>query len=301
MNKKSKSALYFLATLLFFIVAFVIPAIFVPVPDKFKEIMTLDPQQMKLFFPLLFIFAVYISIAYGLLIRNTHQKKTNLFFKLVLANLIIFPLMGFLESFFWIDALKGFKGIESSGLVSLFYPLVITYIVFSAFLVLVMEKPQSSVSTMKTREGYKQIGTKILIIGLFYFIIYNLAGYFIAWQFEATRIYYTGSIEIKGFFQAMLQNISDPKFVIVHTSRGILFGIAGYLLYSLLNCSRNRVLIILALIFGGFGFQIILPNPLFPEMVRFSHFLETTSSMIVFGFFAGFIFMYKDNKMVSNK
>jgi hypothetical protein len=56
----------------------------------------------------------------------------------------------------------------------------------------------------------------------------------------------------------------------------------------------------MALIFGGFGFQIILPNPLFPEMVRISHFIETTLSMLVFGLVAGYVFSYKNKKIVNN-
>jgi hypothetical protein len=49
----------------------------------------------------------------------------------------------------------------------------------------------------------------------------------------------------------------------------------------------------MSLIFGGFGFQIVLPNPLLPEMVRISHFIETTTSMLLFGAVVGLIFSYK--------
>ena len=97
----------------------------------------------------------------------------------------------------------------------------------------------------------------------------------------------------------MFQNISDPVFVLVHLFRGVLFGIAGYLFHSILSCSRKKELLIMSLLFGGFGFQIILPNPMFPEIVRISHFLETTSSMLVFGFLVGYVLSNKD--LFSNK
>jgi hypothetical protein len=208
----------------------------------------------------------------------------------------MYPLMTLLESLFWSDA---FKGIETSEFIRIFYRFVITFTLFSAFLTIISKKTPVSEEHRRTKENYKRIVYKILSISLIYFVIYNLFGYFVAWQFEDTRSFYTGSTEIKGFFSAMLQNISDPKFVIAHIFRGILFGIAGYFLYTLLSCSRNKTLFIMALIFGGFGFQIILPNPLFPEMVRISHFIETTLSMLVFGFVVGYVFSYKNKQNVN--
>ncbi len=145
----------------------------------------------------------------------------------------------------------------------------------------------------KSTDGYKKVAQKILVISIAYFFIYNFFGYFVAWQFEATRVFYSGSSEIKGFFSAMIQNISDPIFVLVHIFRGMLFGFAGYIFYTLLNCSRTKTIIIMAMIFGGFGFQIILPNPIFPTLVRISHFLETTISMLFFGGLVGYVFSYK--------
>lgn len=194
--------------------------------------------------------------------------------------------MGLLESLFWGYA---FKGAETSEFVKIFYRFTITFTLFSGFLSLLAKKDKKNISVPQRKESYRQIGVKILLIGLTYFIIYNLFGYFVAWQFEETRVFYTGSTENIGFLKSMWQNITDPKFVLVHYSRGILFGISGYILHTILKCSRILEIIIMALIFGGFGFQIVLPNPLLPEMVRISHFIETTSSMLVFGAIAGLI------------
>jgi hypothetical protein len=294
MKNLLKSSLLLLSIVFVYIFLFMIPTILIPVSDKLLKM--LNPDEMKLFFPLLLLLAFYISFSYWLLINNTDQKKITLFLKLLLVNFIMYPLMTLLESLFWSDA---FKGIETSEFIRIFYRFVITFTLFSAFLTIISKKTPVTEEHRKTKENYKRIGYKILLISLICFVIYNLFGYFVAWQFEDTRSFYTGSTEIKGFFSAMLQNISDPKFVIAHIFRGILFGIAGYFLYTLLSCSRNKTLLIMALIFGGFGFQIILPNPLFPEMVRISHFIETTLSMLVFGVVVGYVFSYR-NKHVAN-
>jgi hypothetical protein len=96
----------------------------------------------------------------------------------------------------------------------------------------------------------------------------------------------------------MWQNLSDPAFVGVHLFRGLLFGLASYLFYSLLNCSTIKKIIIMSLIMGGFGFQIILPNPVLPEVVRISYFIETTSSMLVFGALVGYVLSYNCLKRI---
>jgi len=299
MKKTFTSFFVFLSIILVFVVVFLIPGMVIPVSEQLLK--KLNPEEMKSFFPLLLLLSFYTSLAYWLLIRNTHEKKLILFLKLLLANFIMYPLMGLLEALFWRDA---FQGIETAEFIKIFFRFIITFSLFSAYLAIIYNSRKQIEDDVKSKSNIKQVGVKILIISILYFFIYNLFGYFVAWQFEDTRIFYSGSSEMKGFFSAMLQNISDPKFVFIHIFRGLLFGLSGYFFYTILDCSRNKILLIMALIFGGFGFQIILPNPLFPEMVRISHFLETTSSMMVFGFLVGLVFTYKTKntlKIFSNK
>lgn len=296
MKQKIISAIQYLSVFLIFIFLFIIPTILIPVSPSLLE--KINPEEMKLFFPLLILLALYTASAYWLLIKNSNQKKILLFIKLALANFLLYPLMGFIESFFWLDSLKV---IDRHEIVSVFFRFLITFTLFSAYLSIISRKNTITDIKDKTSINYKLISQKILLIAVIYITIYNFFGYFVAWQFEATRIYYTGHSELKGFFTMLFQNFSDLKFVIVHFFRGILFGLVGYIFYTLLECSKSKKILILALIFGGFGFQIILPNPVFPEMVRISHFVETTSSMMVFGLIVGFIFSYQEYKILTNK
>ncbi len=296
MKKKLISVAQYLSVFLIFILLFILPTVLIPVSPSLLE--KINPEEMKLFFPLLLLLALYTTSAYWLLIKNSNQKKMLLFLKLALANFLLYPLMGFIESFFWLDSLKV---IDRDEIVSVFFRFLITFTLFSAYLSMISKK--NTITDIKDEKSinYKFISQKILLIAVIYIIIYNLFGYFVAWQFEATRIYYTGHSELKGFFTMLFQNFSDLKFVIVHFLRGILFGLVGYIFYTLLECSKSKKMLILALIFGGFGFQIILPNPVFPEMVRISHFIETTSSMMIFGFIVGLIFSYQEDKILTNK
>jgi hypothetical protein len=167
--------------------------------------------------------------------------------------------------------------------------MTITYLVFTSVLTLLISK--NSLSKVKSRVNKKSkwIIKEIIIIAFIYFIIYNVFGYFVAWQFEETRLFYTGSSELKSFFETLIINILDYNFVGIHLFRGLLFGIAGYCVNHAISGTRIKKIIIISLIFGGFGVQIIMPNPFFPEIVRISHFIETTSSMILFGVIIGYI------------
>lgn len=295
MKNQIISATQYLLVFLIFIFLFIIPTTLIPVSPSLLE--KINPEEMKQFFPLLLILALYTTSAYWLLIKNVNEKKMLLFIKLAMANFLLYPLMGFIESFFWLDSLKV---VDRDEIVRVFFRFLITFTLFSAYLSIISKKNTIAEIKDEASINYKVISQKILLIAVIYLIIYNLFGYFVAWQFEATRIYYTGHSELKGFFEMLIQNFSDLKFVIVHFFRGILFGLAGYIFYTLLDCSKPKKLFILALIFGGFGFQIILPNPVFPEMVRISHFIETTSSMIIFGLIVGFIFSYQKDKILTN-
>lgn len=292
MKKKLIQVLKYLLVYLIFIFLFIVPTVLIPVSPSLLE--RINPEEMENFFPLLLLFAFYMAGSYWLVINNSDQKKMALFVKLSAANFLLYPLMGLIESLFWLDTLGV---VENEEFIKIFFRFFITFILFSAFLSLIHKGNGISGETKSMSVSYKSLSRKLLIIGAIYILIYNVFGYFVAWQFEATRVYYSGSSELKGFFTMLSLNLIDYKFVIVHFSRGILFGISGYIFYTLLNCSYIKKALILALVFGGFGMQIVLPNPIFPEMVRISHFIETTSSMIVFGFVVGLVFSHQKKRI----
>lgn len=285
MSKILKTSMLFVSIVLLFMLVFLIPSMLIPVSKTLLE--RLNSEEMKMFFPLLLAVAVYISFTFWLFLNNLKvEKRGKLFLTLSIAFFLMYALMGFLESIFWGDA---FKGIETSEFVRILLRFTITFTLFAGYLALIAKMKPRVPNQLLEEFNFKQLGIKLLIISGIYFVLYNLFGYFVAFQFSETRYFYTGSYELNGFFPSMWQNISDPAFVGIHLFRGLLFGIASYLFYSILCCSRIKKIVILSLILGGFGFQIILPNPLFPEMVRISHFIETTSSMMVFGAIAGFV------------
>lgn len=135
---------------------------------------------------------------------------------------------------------------------------------------------------------------KLLLIGLLYMIIYMLFGYFVAWQFEALRIFYSGSPIKASFLQVMLDNIHNTPWIFpFQIMRGLFFGLINYLLYKIL-VPNTRIYVIGTLISNiSLGLMLLIPNPLFPDTVRIAHFYEVTSSMILFSMLMCMIFLRK--------
>jgi len=123
-----------------------------------------------------------------------------------------------------------------------------------------------------------------------YPIVYFLFGYYVAWQWEETRLFYSGTTDIlplithfRGAFT------SDPYFIPFQLMRGALWTAFAMLIVNMMNAKRWESALAVALIFAGLLSSGIglFPNPYMPPMVRQSHFYELMSSMLLFGAIAG--------------
>jgi hypothetical protein len=130
----------------------------------------------------------------------------------------------------------------------------------------------------------KSLITRILLLAVFIWpMVYFLAGYFIAWQFDDIRQYYTGTTAMDGFFVMMQENFRSGLFLF-QVIRGFLWVVIALIVLYPLNGSMPRRAIILGLLLSLLGgSQLILPNPIMPEMVRTGHLLEITISNFVWG------------------
>ena len=123
-----------------------------------------------------------------------------------------------------------------------------------------------------------------------YPIIYFLFGYFVAWQWEETRLFYTGTTDILPFvihFRGLFA--SDPYIIPFQLMRGALWTALAALIVSMMKAKRWESALAVALVFAGLLSSGIglFPNPYMPPIVRQSHFYEIMSSMLLFGAIAG--------------
>lgn len=137
---------------------------------------------------------------------------------------------------------------------------------------------------------------RIAVLGAIYAAVYFLFGYFVAWQFEELRIFYSGSAENAGFIGQLMNNANNnPIIYPFQFVRGVMFvSFLLPLLYMQREKGRKKFVISTCLIYLTTAVVLIIPNVLFPDVVRWGHFLEMFSSMLVFGIITGNILYVPD-------
>lgn len=165
-------------------------------------------------------------------------------------------------------------------------------LIFTPLAVLFLGKLKNSGQPGDAKAALKlsEWGWRLATLALLYPIIYFVFGYYVAWQWEETRLLYSGTTAILPFrthFQDLFS--SDPYIVPFQIMRGALWAGLAMLIVNMMKAKRWESALAVALIFAGIlssgiGF---FPNPYMPPVVRQSHFYELISSMLLFGGIAG--------------
>ena len=128
---------------------------------------------------------------------------------------------------------------------------------------------------------------RIAVLGIIYVAIYFLFGYFVAWRFEELRVFYSGSGEDAGFIGQLMNN--EPVVYPFQFLRGMMFAALTIPLLSMLRDKKKVAVTSVCLVYLTTALVLIIPNPLFPDMVRWAHFIEMFSSMLLFGVITGIV------------
>ena len=115
------------------------------------------------------------------------------------------------------------------------------------------------------------------MLPVIYVVIYFFFGYFIAWQSPSLRQFYTGHTRLDGLLTHMLR--VDPWLILFQYGRGLVWLFLASLLGNLFVGRSRAYRLSLILIGGGLiPTALLLPNPLMPELVRYSHLVELVLS-----------------------
>jgi hypothetical protein len=137
----------------------------------------------------------------------------------------------------------------------------------------------------------KVIIVKLGIIGIIYLCVYMVFGYFVAWQFEELRVFYSGSAEKLSFFGQLANNMkASPVIYPFQILRGILFGCFVIPLIKMITKKKFVFITSVCLVYLCTAVMLLIPNVLFPDAVRIGHLIEMSSSMLLFGIIVGIIF-----------
>jgi hypothetical protein len=119
---------------------------------------------------------------------------------------------------------------------------------------------------------------RILLISVVIWpLLYFSAGYFIAWQFEAIRFYYTGSV-VKESYLFMFADYLDSNLYLFQIFRGLLWVLLSMLVLKFMRGTivQKGIALTMLLVFLC-CIQLMLENPFMPQAVRMGHLLETST------------------------
>lgn len=184
---------------------------------------------------------------------------------------------------------------ETALLVSIVAAGALRALIFAPLAVLIFGKmrPSSAPEALQAVPLPMDWGKRFAALTLFYVAVYFLFGYFVAWQWEATRLFYSGAADIKPFFThfADLFLREDPFIIPFQVLRGALWTGLATLIVHMIQAKRWEASLIVALLFSLLMALplALFPNPYMPPKVAQSHFVELMTSMLLFGAVAGWV------------
>jgi hypothetical protein len=188
---------------------------------------------------------------------------------------------------------------EASMLVGIVAAGALRALVFAPLAVLILGKMKRPAQPQTDRTTVTEWGKRFIALSLLYAVIYFLFGYFVAWQWQETRLYYTGTTSIKPFFTHFWDLFvrEDPAIIPFQLLRGALWACLSTTIAQTMKAKRWQVALAVA---STFAVHIALPiglfpNPYMPPAVAQSHFYETASSMLLYGAIAGWV-LYERNE-----
>jgi hypothetical protein len=181
-------------------------------------------------------------------------------------------------------SLDTIHGIVTAGLIRaiLFAPLAVW--------ILGRMRPSAEKPAPSPRWAVSDLAIRWILLAAFYVVVYFSFGYYVAWQSPDVRMLYSGSTDIMPFFKHTLVTAQTiPWFFPIQFVRGLLWVALGLTICRMMNAGRFAKTLAVSLIFGlVMTTPLWLPNPWMNDTVRLYHFVETCSSMLLFGAVVGF-------------
>ncbi|GHU70592.1 hypothetical protein FACS189450_05270 [Spirochaetia bacterium] len=274
-----------LCTVIYAIV-FVMANALMPYSQDFKELGASGNSADLLF---MLINAAWVCFTIYFIIHHTKYNGKKLFFNLLFIMFFVQAFMTQMETLFFTGAFPVLTKLDI-GLI-----MAANLIPLSAVILLLIKFFQNKNAAIETeKHNINRVMAKLGIIGIIYLFVYMIFGYFVAWQFEELRIFYSNSAEKLGFFEHLLSNLqANPVIYPFQILRGILFGVFVLPLINMVNKNKRVFITSVCLVYLCTAVMLIIPNALFPDIVRIGHLIEMTGSMFLFGIITGNILWIK--------
>lgn len=230
------------------------------------------------------------SFLLGLLLWKTHQYSGWIRgVALVSFSFVIQFLLPQMESYFFSDSI----GIATGQIISILIAGFVMSAVTVSLGMLIVNKMNKSEPrtyfTIAVPEGTRLLPPMILLAGIVYPVIYLVFGYYVAWQNESLRVYYTQSAEIQPFFAQFSSNLFNGiyLFQILRGMIWVIFSIPVILMFQKKQILQYLLVGLLMALLPAM--QLFIPNSYMPAEIAMTHFIETSLSNFLWGITMTFI------------
>lgn len=273
-----------------FAASIILPTVVIPVSPELAAKVGAEIQDS--FFVSMGLVSLLGAIVLSVIVKFSDWGGIRLFLSLCLSFWGIEYFQAQIESFFFRDA---FTFMSTMEMVNVALRGALTTLIAVAVSVLVWGKARTvndiDIGATVRCIDRKLWAKKAFLFSGIYIAIYLFFGYFVAWQFEAVRIFYSGSAEQLSWIDQIAKTITErPYFIPYNIMRGVLWVVFSMPVVFMMRGNRFRTVLSLMLLFSFHGFQIVMARGFFPPDVLVGHAIETTISATLYGGIIGFMF-----------
>ncbi|HEY5748015.1 MAG TPA: hypothetical protein VIU12_18220 [Chryseolinea sp.] len=143
--------------------------------------------------------------------------------------------------------------------------------------------------------GWRGMVAPMLVMSvLVYPLLYETFGYYIAWQNEHLRLFYSHSAELKPFLSQWPGFFSEGIYFF-QVLRGFIWVVISIPVVLLLGKNKFYPYLLVGLLSALPAVQLFIPNPYMPADIAMTHFFETFSS----NFLWGLLIVYVTNRSIA--
>jgi hypothetical protein len=210
---------------------------------------------------------------------------------LIALLLYVFVIQFFLpqmETYFFSESLGISAGQTSSIVIAGFVMVAATGVVGLKLAEKLGVEKTTMPFAFETAGWRRMIGPIVLMGGIAYPLLYELFGYYVAWQNEHLRQFYSQSSELRPLFTQFGSFFSEGIYFF-QVLRGIIWVIISIPVVMMVGGNRILRYIMMGLLSALPAIQLFIPNPYMPMDIAMSHFIETSTSNFLWGMLIAFV------------
>jgi len=275
-----KTFLKLILCIILYAAVFIAASAVMPFSQSMKEMGSSDDPFL---IPFMLVYCACVCFTMYFIIRHANSKGMRLFLSVVFVMFFVQSFMMHVETLFFGST---FYAATKSDVILLMLAGLLPIIATVPLLIKAFQPKKDLL--IRNKINYKNILVKLGVIGIVYLCSYILLGFLMTWIFEDFVTHYG---------EAIANTPNVYLNVAVQVLRGILYGVFIIPLLGILDSKREFILSV-CMVYLCTGAQLIIPNELFPESLRYVYLLEMTGAMLLFGIIVGNI-LWKDGKIRS--